>query len=755
MSGDPTGAGATGPPLRIDRVDACVEEILRRAGRRLVVGTPLGIGKPNQLVNGLYRRAVEDPRIELELITALSLSRPKPSGELERRLLGPLVERLFGDDYPDLEFVLDRRAGRLPANVTVHEFYLEPGRELDVASTQQSYISTNYTDVLRDLEAHGVNVLMQLVAGPETVDGRRCYSLSSNPDLGLDLLDREAHRRRQGRGRLMVVGQVNRHLPFMAGPAAVPAERFDVVLEAERLDFLPFAPPPEPVSTVDASIALCASTLIRDGGSLQLGIGALGDAIAGLLCERHRENERYRRLVSATGLLERSGPLIEAWGGLGRFEQGLYAPTEMLVSGFLHLYRAGVLARRAYPDAALQRVLDARGDTWPEAVSLDLVRALVAAGALARRPDAGELARWQRLGVLAADLALDGGRLRSPRGLDVAADLADEETLRALGEVGLGAGLRGGRLAHAGFFLGPRDFYEALRTMDPAERALFEMTRISFVNQLTGIRPGGSQPGDGVPGDGEEELKRSQRRHARFLNTGLIVTLGGAVASDGLEDGRVLSGVGGQYNFVAMANELEDGRSLLMIRSTRADGGGRISSNVRFNYGHTTIPRALRDIVITEYGIADLRGRDDRAVALSLLAIADSRFQDRLLSEAKRAGKVRAGDRIADRDRRNLPARLEDEMRPFRREGMLPRFPFGTPLTDDEVALAGALRGLRSRTTGRIPRPPSVRALRQMIRPPAAAAPYLERMALDRPAGWRERALRAVVVWALTEAGSI
>ena len=36
-------------PLRFDAVDGCVEEILGRVGARLVVGTPLGIGKPNQL----------------------------------------------------------------------------------------------------------------------------------------------------------------------------------------------------------------------------------------------------------------------------------------------------------------------------------------------------------------------------------------------------------------------------------------------------------------------------------------------------------------------------------------------------------------------------------------------------------------------------------------------------------------------------------------------------------------------------------
>ncbi|MFP3648668.1 acetyl-CoA hydrolase/transferase C-terminal domain-containing protein, partial [Paraburkholderia sp. SIMBA_054] len=86
-------------------------------------------------------------------------------------------------------------------------------------------------------------------------------------------------------------------------------------------------------------------------------------------------------------------------------------------------------------------------------------------------------------------------------------------------------------------------------------------------------------------------LERLQRRDARFFNSCMIVSALGAAASDALEDGRVVSGVGGQYNFVAMAHALEDARSVLMFRASRADAGGREESNVRWNYGHATIPR--------------------------------------------------------------------------------------------------------------------------------------------------------------------
>src|SRR2546430_15019139 len=101
--------------------------------------------------------------------------------------------------------------------------------------------------------------------------------------------------------------------------------------------------------------------------------------------------------------------------------------------------------------------------------------------------------------------------------------------------------------------------------MDVAEREQICMTSISYVNELYG----------------EEELKRLQRKAARFVNTGLIVTLAGAVAADGLEDGRVVSGVGGQYQFVAMAHALEEGRSIPMIWGINQEDG-RLRPNVRW-----------------------------------------------------------------------------------------------------------------------------------------------------------------------------
>src|SRR5262249_57579089 len=132
---------------------------------------------------------------------------------------------------------------------------------------------------------------------------------------------------------------------------------------------------------------------------------------------------------------------------------------------------------------------------------------------------------------------------------------------------------------------------------------------------------------------------RRARVKRRFVNNAMMATLMGAVASDGLEDGRVVSGVGGQYHFVAQASALEGARSVIMLPATRTVAG-QVTSNIRWHYGHTTIPRHLRDVVVTEYGIADLRGKTDRDVIVAMLAIADSRFQKELLAQAKRAEKI-------------------------------------------------------------------------------------------------------------------
>jgi hypothetical protein len=246
---------------------------------------------------------------------------------------------------------------------------------------------------------------------------------------------------------------------------------------------------------------------------------------------------------------------------------------------------------------------------------------------------------------------------------------------------------------------------------------------------------------------GEEEVVRRRLRDARFINITMKATLFGAAASDGLEDGRVVSGVGGQYNFVAMAHELAGARSILLLRSTREAGGG-VESNILYNYGHATIPRHLRDIVVTEYGIADLRGKTDAEVAGAMIAIADRRFQETLAARAIAAGKLPRGWRVPERALVNTPQALAERLTPLGRQGLLPAFPLGTDFNAEEQRLVPALGWLKENASHWRGRAAIAAGLLSAQAAPGDA-PTLARMGLAAPHGLRERLLRRLVVLSL------
>jgi len=323
--------------LVIPTLAQAVEHVLAAIEGDIVLGLPLGIGKPNPFVNLLYRRIKAmgndaSPR-RLKIITALSLEKPEGKSELEQNFLTPLVERVF-KDYPDLDYVKDLRAGLLPAHIEVSEFFLKTGDYLGNERAQQAYIATNYTFVARDMGVLGVNVIAQAVAAHEE-NGELVLSLSSNPDVTFELAERQAA---QGKP-LLKVGVVNRQMPFMPNHAVAPAGFFDVVVTDADGTHTLFAPPNNKVGTADYAIGLHAASLVADGGTLQIGIGALGDAIAQALIVRDKDNAEYRRIMAAlcpNGVQGRE---------LGGFEQGLYACSEMFVNGILKLIEAGIVRR--------------------------------------------------------------------------------------------------------------------------------------------------------------------------------------------------------------------------------------------------------------------------------------------------------------------------------------------------------------------------------------------------------------------------
>ncbi|WP_417493850.1 acetyl-CoA hydrolase/transferase C-terminal domain-containing protein [Maricaulis sp.] len=613
-----------------DEPDAVADAIIATVGRKIVLALPLGLGKPNHIVNALVARAIADPGIDLTIFTALTLETPALGSELERRFLEPAMERLFGA-YPPLTYAAALRDGSLPDNIRVDEFFFLAGRWRGVARAQQNYICANYTDAQRYILDRGVNVVGQLVA-KQTGEAGPLYSLGSNPDITPDLLQARA----EGRADFMFVGQVNSQMPFMGGAAAEVAEsEFAHILESDATDFELYSAPKRPVSMAQQAVGLQVARLVPDGGTLQIGIGAVGDAVAQGLIMRHAQNDAFRPLSAALHTGDCEALACEDQP----FEAGLYGASEMLTDGFLQLEKAGVLKRE-----------------------------------------------------------VDGA------------------------------------VAHAAFFVECRDFYTALRTLPEARRRRFAMSPVSFTNSLYG---------------GVEERRRA-RVDARFINSAMMVTLLGAVVSDATGDGQVVSGVGGQFDFAEQAFALDGARFIITIDAVRTKRGKTVS-NIVWSYPHTTIPRHRRDIVVTEYGIADLRGKSDADVVASLLNIADSRFQDDLLATAKQAGKIAADYEIPACYRNNTPERIRATLDGARKAGHLPDFPFGTDFTPVEqrlmpalelmsnasasavstlrLALAGALLSLKGRTDDEA----------------------LARMALDRPSGLMDRLYRWMLAAALKQ----
>lgn len=120
------------------------------------------------------------------------------------------------------------------------------------------------------------------------------------------------------------------------------------------------------------------------------------------------------------------------------------------------------------------------------------------------------------------------------------------------------------------------------------------------------------------------------------INGALAVDLAGQAVADTLA-GAQFSGIGGHEDFVASSGlELED-RSLICLRSSTMVDGARVSRIAgRFPAGTiVTTPRHQLDVVVTEFGVAELRGRTVRERARALASISHPEVRDQLLAEAE------------------------------------------------------------------------------------------------------------------------
>lgn len=178
---------------------------------------------------------------------------------------------------------------------------------------------------------------------------------------------------------------------------------------------------------------------------------------------------------------------------------------------------------------------------------------------------------------------------------------------------------------------------------------------------------------DAVDGDPRFEFRPTDyvndpfviARNAKMtsVNSALQVDLTGQVCSDSIGS-RFYSGFGGQVDFIRGAARAPGGKSIIALPST-AKGGtlSRIVATLAPGSGVVTT-RADVDFVVTEWGIASLKGRTVRERVLALIAVAHPRFRPALLEEARTLGFVYPDQRPWPKAGRPYPVECETRFVP-------------------------------------------------------------------------------------------
>jgi butyryl-CoA:acetate CoA-transferase len=113
---------------------------------------------------------------------------------------------------------------------------------------------------------------------------------------------------------------------------------------------------------------------------------------------------------------------------------------------------------------------------------------------------------------------------------------------------------------------------------------------------------------------------------------------------------RHISGTGGQVDFMLGSFMSEGGKGFICLSSTFTDRDGKLSSRIRSTLRPgtiVTVPRTIAHYIVTEYGIANVKGKSTWERAEELVKIAHPRFQDELIREANQMNIWRKSNKIS------------------------------------------------------------------------------------------------------------
>ena len=116
------------------------------------------------------------------------------------------------------------------------------------------------------------------------------------------------------------------------------------------------------------------------------------------------------------------------------------------------------------------------------------------------------------------------------------------------------------------------------------------------------------------------------------INSAIEIDLTGQICADSIGK-KIYSGVGGQMDFIRGASLSEGGKPIIAIQSTTSSGESKIVSTLKPGSGVVTT-RAHAHFIVSEYGIADVYGKNIKQRCKALIDIAHPKHREQLERES-------------------------------------------------------------------------------------------------------------------------